>query len=174
MLNPVLVFLIEIRFGVKKAFLIILCSTLLVSCKLNPLLAEARKSFKGDWELTSITYPGSSGEYNVTLFNDASANCFLYSKWSFVSNNNTGSYWLTQPECSEHKRFFVWSINDSRSGEENPDLLLKPTDADFNSTSENQGYRINIIRSTNAEMVWEHTVTLEGEPFTVRMNFSKN
>ncbi len=53
---------------------------------------EARKTMRGDWQLTSITYPGNDQDVQVSLLNDIPARCLENSTWNFISNNNTGSY----------------------------------------------------------------------------------
>ncbi|MGB8705010.1 MAG: lipocalin family protein [Gillisia sp.] len=157
----------------KKLLIILSAALLVVSCGPGKQATEARKTFKGDWVLDNISYPNNSGEFNVTLFNDASASCFRGSTWSFVSNNNTGTYTLQGPDCDNGKRFFVWSIDSENSGMGVFDFLLKPTDSKWNSTTGNEGFRLNLVSLSQTTMVWEETVTLEGSPFVIRMNFTK-
>lgn len=159
----------------KKYLLILVTALLVVSCGPSKTAIEARKTFKGDWVLNNITYPSNTGDFNVTLFNEASANCFQGSMWSFVSNNNTGTYTLQGPNCTAAgERYFNWSIdeeNTARAG--GYDFLLKPTDERNRSTTGNQGFRINLVELSETSMTWEQTVTLEGSPFVIRMNFTK-
>ena len=156
----------------KKIACILFTAVLLASCG-SGKVREARKTFNGDWILSSITYPGSTGDYNVTLFDDTSAACLENSKWNFVSNNNTGSYVPVLPQCSSDTRFFIWSVEEVNSETGNYDFILKPTNEEHESTRGNAGYRIDLVRLTDTEMVWEHTINFEGSPFTIRMNFTK-
>lgn len=157
----------------KKIAVIIAGFIFLVSCGSSEVVREARKTINGDWILSSISYPDATAEVSVNLLEDASAECFMYSEWNFISNNNTGSYIITDSQCDSNTRFFNWSVDQASGGNENYDLLLKPTDSDHKSTTGNQGFRINLVTLTQTEMVWEQKVTFEGEPFTIRMNFNK-
>lgn len=157
----------------KKLILLLTTVLFITSCGPSKVATEARKTFKGDWTLNTVTYPRSQGTFNVTLFNDASADCFKGSNWSFVSNNNTGTYTPSGSNCTAGERYFVWSIDDENTPSGSYDFLLKPTDSKWKSTTGNQGFRINLVSLTETTMVWEQTVTLEGSPFVIRMNFTK-
>ncbi len=158
----------------KKLLFVIMATFLVASCGPTKQATEARKTFKGDWVLNSITYPNNPGDFNVTLFNEASASCFQGSAWSFVSNNNTGTYTLQGPACSNAgERYFNWSIDEQNTPDGMFDFLLKPTDDRNRSTTGNQGFRINLRQLSETSMTWEQTVTLEGKPFMIRMNFTK-
>lgn len=157
----------------KKIIFLLIAAVFVVSCGPSRTATEARKTFRGDWVLNSITYPNNPGNFNVTLFNDASASCFQGSMWSFVSNNNTGTYTLQGPTCNAGERYFNWSIDEENTPEGMYDFLLKPTDANNRSTTGGQGFRINLVSLSDATMTWEQTVTLEGKPFVIRMDFTK-
>lgn len=75
--------------------------------------------------------------------------------------------------CSTGTHLFIWSVNEVNPATGNYDLLFKPTNADFKSTTGNTGFRINIENLTATSMVWKQTLTFEGEPFTITMNFNK-
>lgn len=157
----------------KKLLFVISAALLIASCGPSKVATEARKTFKGDWTLNSITYPNSTGTFDVTLFNDASAGCFEGSTWNFVSNNNTGYYTVQGLTCSAGERFFRWSIDEENTPTGMFDFLLKPTDDNYRSTTGDQGFRLNLVSLTETAMIWEQTVTLEGKPFVIRMNFTK-
>lgn len=158
----------------KKTVLIICTLFYLVSCGSSQVVKDARKTFKGEWTLNDIVYPDQMGELNVTLFEDATAACLRNSTWNFISNNNTGSYVINNPQCDTDTRFFIWTVNEVDAATGNFDFLLKPTNSNYKSTTGNQGFRVNLVSLTDAEMVWEQTVNFEGEPFTIRINFNKN
>lgn len=158
----------------KKLLFILAAALLVASCGPSKQASEARKTFKGDWVLNDISYPNETGEFNVTLFNEASASCFEGSMWSFVSNNNQGTYTLQGPNCSNAgEKYFNWSIDEDNTPQGMFDFLLKPTDSNSKSTTGGQGFRINLVQLSETSMTWEQTVTLEGSPFTIRMNFTK-
>ena len=43
-------------------------------------------AIKGDWKITSVTYPGSD-YIKVNAFDLADSKCFVGSTWKFISNN---------------------------------------------------------------------------------------
>ena len=157
----------------KKIIMIILVTVFIASCGPSKVVREARTTMNDEWTLSSITYPGRTGDFNVKLFRDTSASCLEDSDWTFISNNNTGSYQATKPQCSTESRFFTWKVSEMDEQGGDYDLLLKPTDAGGGSNPTNQGFRINLVTLSEDEMIWEHTVNFEGSPFTVRMNFNK-
>jgi hypothetical protein len=158
----------------KKVLFVLVAALLVISCGPSKTAIDARKTFRGDWVLNSITYPNNPGDFNVTLFNEASASCFQGSMWSFVSNNNTGTYTLQGPGCdATGERYFNWSIDEENTAAGTYDFMLKPTDDRYRSTTGNQGFRINLRQLSETSMTWEQTVTLEGSPFVIQMNFTK-
>ncbi|MFD1095930.1 lipocalin [Salegentibacter chungangensis] len=157
----------------KKILMLSALVILAVACGPSKVAKEARKTFDGSWTLTSVTYPQNTGQFNVTLFNDATASCFENSTWNFISNNNRGTYQVQGMDCSSGNSYFIWSIDEENTPEGMYDFLLKPTNEDYKSTTGNQGFRLNLKSLTDNNMVWEQTVSLEGEPFVIRMNFSK-
>lgn len=153
--------------------MIVICAVVLASCGTSKVVNEARKTINGEWTLSSITFPGNSNNLDVKLFNDATASCLENSTWSFVSNNNSGFYTVSGMSCDNtDNRYFQWSVDKVNAGG-NFDFMLKPTDAQWNSTTD-AGFRINLVSLTGTNMVWEQTVNFEGSPFTIQMNFNKN
>lgn len=157
----------------RKILILAVVAILFAACGPSKQAREARKTFNGDWTLTSVTYPKNSGEFDVTLFNEASASCFENSTWNFISNNNRGAYTVQGANCDGGQRYFIWSIDEENTPEGIYDFLLKPTNADYESTTGNQGFRLNLRSVSATQMVWEQSVMLEGSPFVIRMNFSK-
>lgn len=157
----------------KKILILFTVAAIIASCGPSKVAKEARKTFDGNWMLTSITYPNNPGDFNVTLFNEASASCFENSTWDFVSNNNRGTYTVTGVGCDGDTNYFIWSIDEENTPAGVYDFLLKPTNEDYKSTTGNQGFRLNLKTLTDTNMVWEQTVSLDGSPFTIRMNFTK-
>jgi len=158
----------------KKYLILFTLAALMASCGGTSKVAkEARKTFDGSWTLTSITYPNNTGEFDVTLFNEATASCFENSTWDFVSNNNRGTYTVSGVGCDGTSNYFIWSIDEENTTAGLYDFLLKPTNEDYKSTTGDQGFRMNLRSVTENTMVWEQTVSLDRSPFTIRMNFSK-
>lgn len=158
----------------KKIFILLATIGLLASCGGTSKVAkEARKSFDGQWTLTSVTYPNNPGQFNVTLFNEAQASCFENSNWDFVSNNNRGTYTVSGTGCDGETNQFIWSIDEDNTPQGIYDFLLKPTNEDYKSTTGNEGFRLNLQSLTDTNMTWSQTVSLDGSPFTIKMNFTK-
>ncbi|WP_295180443.1 lipocalin family protein [uncultured Christiangramia sp.] len=158
----------------KKIFILLATIGLLASCGGTSKVAkEARKSFDGQWTLTSVTYPNNPGQFNVTLFNEAQASCFENSNWDFVSNNNRGTYTVSGTGCDGETNQFIWSIDEENTPQGIYDFLLKPTNEDYKSTTGNEGFRLNLQSLTDTNMTWSQTVSLDGSPFTIKMNFTK-
>ena len=157
----------------KHILTFIVAAVLLTSCGASKVVRQAESTFKGSWNLNSITYPGATGDYAVTLFNDTSKMCFEGSDWFFVANNNTGTYNIAKASCPSGERNFIWTVQEVNPQTGNYDFLLKPVNEKGDSTTGNTGFRVNLVNLTETTMVWEQTVTVEGNPFTIRMNFNK-
>lgn len=156
----------------KKCVLLFMTAGLLLSCGASKMQKETRKAINGNWVLNQISFPENSGNLKVQLFNTATAACFENSEWHFVSNNNTGTYQLSNPECDAGTESFKWSVKEVVKNDRF-DLMLKPTNSKYKSTSGNQGFRLNITLLSQESMTWEQTLNFEGKPFTIRMNFNK-
>lgn len=143
----------------------------LVGCGSSKTVRDSKKTIKGDWTLSTITF-SKTGKYNVTLFNDTSKNCFEGSTWQFVPNNNTGTYTINDLTCSTGVRNFVFTIQEVNSETGLYDFLLKPTDERHKSDT-NQGFRLTLKTLSDTTMQWQQTIIVDGEPFIINMNFTK-
>ncbi|GGH42293.1 lipocalin [Mangrovimonas yunxiaonensis] len=153
----------------KKSFFLLLLSVVLVSCGSTKSLSK--RVMKGYWSLNEITY-SEGGEFNVTLFNDASKACFEASTWRFIPNNNTGIYTLSGMDCDSSERHFVFTIDEVDKTSGLYDFLLKPTNEKHKSET-NKGFRVKLAHLSETNMQWQQTVMLDGSPFTIYMNFTK-
>ncbi|MGJ8591260.1 MAG: lipocalin family protein [Aquaticitalea sp.] len=154
-----------------KKLLILILAVTFVSCGGTKTVRESKKVIKGDWSLNSITY-SETGTYNVTMLNDATKACFEGSTWKFIPNNNTGTYTINGADCVSGDRNFVFTIQEVNETTGLYDFLLKPTN-EKNRSETNQGFRLNLASLTETTMQWKQTLTVEGNPFTITMNFSK-
>ncbi len=143
----------------------------MMSCGASKTVRASKKIIKGNWSLNTITY-SQQGTYNVTLLDDASKSCFEASTWQFIPNNNTGIYTINSSNCSNGERNFVFTIQEVDDTTGLYDVLLKPTNAK-NKSETNQGFRLNLSMLSETEMQWKQTLTVEGKPFTITMNFTK-
>ena len=142
-----------------------------MSCGTSKTVRDSKKVIKGNWSLNTITY-SQPGTYNVTLLNDASKACFEGSTWQFVPNNNTGTYTINNNGCSIGERYFVFTIQEIDETTGLYDFLLKPTNEKHKSET-NQGFRLSLTQISETNMQWQQTVIVDGQSFTINMNFLK-
>ncbi|MGO3183118.1 MAG: lipocalin family protein [Aequorivita sp.] len=155
----------------KKILILALIAVTAFSCGTPKTVQESRKVIKGYWALDNITYD-SSGTFNVSIFNDTSAECLEGSNWRFIPNNNTGNYTIENPDCPTGQRDFIFTIQEIDSATGLYDFLLKPTNAKGKSETDT-GFRLRLAQLDESSMRWEQTVSLDGKPFKINMNFSK-
>lgn len=155
----------------KKIILLLVFGATILSCGVPKTVQESRKVIKGYWNLDKISY-NQSGTFNVTMFNDTSSECFEGTTWRFIPNNNTGVYSVNDANCPTGDRNFVFTIQEIDPNTGLYDFLLKPTNAK-NKSEDDRGFRLQLKQLNNNSMQWEQTVTLEGKPFKINMNFSK-
>lgn len=154
-----------------KKLLLICLAIGLVSCGSSKTVRVSKKVIKGEWVLNSITY-SQGGTYNATIFNDASNSCFEGSNWSFIPNNNTGSYTFSSISCPTELRHFVFTIQEVDAQTGLYDFLLKPTDEKHKSET-NQGFRLKLSALSDDSMQWQQAVSVGGSSLTLNMNFTK-
>lgn len=155
----------------KKILFLALIAATTISCGVPKTVQESKKVIKGYWNLDEISY-NKSGTFNVTVFNDTSAECFEGSTWRFIPNNNTGRYSIENPDCPTGERNFIFTIVEIDPASGLYDFIIKPTDAKGNS-EDKSGFRLHLAQLSENNMRWEQTVSLDGEPFKIKMDFSK-
>jgi len=157
----------------KKLFLLTVVAALAFACGTPKTVTESRKVIKGYWSLDRISYT-EDGTFNVKLLSDTSAECFEGSTWRFIPNNNSGLYTINDPNCPTGERNFIFSIQQLDETTGLYDFLLKPTAKLGKPDKDNSiGFRMRLAQLNETSMRWEQTVTLEGKPFKINMNFSK-
>src|SRR5690606_38639064 len=92
----------------KKLMFLSMFVIALASC--GSLDQKSQVGLKGNWVISSVTYPGSD-YIKVTSFDIADSKCFEGSSWSFVSNNNKGEMSLTKGGCPAFSSPIIWSIS---------------------------------------------------------------
>jgi hypothetical protein len=86
----------KIFFNSNSLSVIFVQSTSITNSKLDK---GAQVAMKGNWVISSVSYPGS--EYiKVNSFQIADSQCFEGSTWKLVSNNNKGNMSLTKYGCA--------------------------------------------------------------------------
>lgn len=155
----------------KKLSILLVLVGIVFSCGTPKTVIQSKKVMKGYWSLDNISY-SESGTFNVTLFDDTSKECFEGSTWRFIPNNNTGIYTVNDPNCPTGDRNFIFTIQEIDQGSGLYDFLLKPTEK-RGKPDDKVGYRLRLSQLNESSMQWEQTVNLDGEPFKIKMNFSK-
>lgn len=155
----------------KRLLFMALIAATVISCGAPKTVQESKKVIKGYWTLDDITYD-TSGTFNVTVFNDTSAECFEGSSWRFIPNNNTGHYTIDNPDCPTGERNFIFTIQEIDPTTGLYDFLLKPTNVKGKSDT-GVGFRLRLAQLSENSMRWEQTVSVDGKPFTINMKFSK-
>ena len=155
-----------------KKLTLILIAFAFISCGTSKTVRTSKKVIKGEWLLETVSY-NQTGTFNVKLLSDASKECFEGSNWQFIPNNNTGTYEISNGNCSTGKRYFIFTIQEIDETTGLYDFLLKPTNEKKKSETNNSGFRLRLSQLSDTNMQWQQTVSLEGKPFTISMNFSK-
>lgn len=160
----------------KRILCFIFLSLFVISCKTNAVKSttgtrNANKVIKGEWVLSSVTY-NQSGKYDVTLLKDTTKECFEGSQWKFIPNNYRGTYNISRRGCAEGLRHFIFVVQEVDKQTGYYDFLLKPTNQDYKSVG-NQGIRLHLAYLSETEMRWEQTLSVDGKPFVISMNFTK-
>jgi hypothetical protein len=157
----------------KKILILMVLAVVAFSCGAPKTVIQSKKVVKGYWSLDNISY-SESGTFNVTLFNDTSRECFEGSTWRFIPNNNSGLYTINNGDCPIGERNFIFSIQEMDEATGLYDFLFKPTMKLGKPDKENSvGFRVKLTQLSENNMQWEQTVSLDGKPFTISMNFSK-
>jgi hypothetical protein len=148
-----------------------LCAVLLlVGCATKNAVKQTENQVRGNWVIDSVTYNGT-GEFESTLLQDVSAECFEGSQWYFVANNNRGNYSIETLGCRNGVRNFIWTVPGSDQIIEG-DLLIKPTGDNYKSDTD-AGFRVNVRNLTENTMTWNQSVLVDGRTVVVSMNFRK-
>ncbi|MEZ5042850.1 MAG: lipocalin family protein [Saprospiraceae bacterium] len=155
----------------KKTIMLVALTLVLGACGTSKTVSLSKKDIKGNWTLNTITY-SEAGTYNVTLLEDVSKECFEGSTWQFVSNNNTGNYNINNTNCLVGARHFVFTVQKIDKETGLYDFLLKPTNEKHKSDTQ-KGFRLKLSALSDNMMQWQQTLSVEGKPFTISMNFNK-
>ncbi|SHM40548.1 lipocalin family protein [Chitinophaga sp. CF418] len=148
------------------AVLCLVASVFAISCKTqsgatNTEQSASKGSVKGNWVITDISFDGIPRGSKVTVFDEASYNCFKGSQWVLPSNNN-GSYTLSSTEdgCATATQPIVWAIY-KQGGVDM--FQFKKVGSGVKAKNVTEGYRVEISSLNNTSMVWRAAVNFEGK-----------
>lgn len=155
----------------KKIITLTIVAVLLFACKSTSVTStkldkSSQVAIKGDWKITSVTYPGSD-YLAVNSFQVADSKCFVGSTWSFISNNNKGSMALTKAGCPAFSSAIVWSIN--KEGV----FVLKIIDAGVKSKTVTEGYLLRLANQTETSFQLIDKINVGGQNKEVTYQFEK-
>lgn len=130
----------------RKILLLSTLALLLFACKSKSVTETkldrpSQVAMKGNWVISSVTYPGS--EYiKVNSFQIADSKCFEGSTWKFISNNNKGEMALTKIGCPAFNSPITWFVN--QQGQ----FVLKVLNAGEKAKKVRDGYILRIANQT--------------------------
>lgn len=123
-------------------------------------------AIKGNWVLSSVTYPNS--EYiKVTSFHVADSKCFEGSEWSFVANNNKGQMALNNANCSSYSSNITWYI--SKDG----NLVMKFLEEGTKGKHTTSGYILRVVSQSKTQFQMIDKIEVGGKSVDVVYQFDK-
>lgn len=155
----------------KNIILASALSLLLLACKSqsvtnSKLDKSSQVTIKGDWEITSVTYPGSD-YIKVNSFDLADSKCFMGSQWKFISNNNKGSMTLNSAGCMGYNSAITWFVN--KEGQ----FVLKILDEGLKSKKVRTGFVLGIANQSENSFQLIDKITVGGKMTDVVYQFQK-
>lgn len=142
-----------------------------VSCKSKSVTNTAvdnktERMMKGNWVISSVTYPGS--EYiKVQSFDLADSQCFEGSTWKFISNNNKGDMALMKQDCMSFSSPISWFVN--KDGQ----FVLKVLNAGEKAKKVRDGYILNMANQSENSFQLVDKINVGGNMTDVVYQFEK-
>ena len=155
----------------KKFILISALAVLILSCKSKSatdtkLDSKTQVAMKGNWTVTSVTYPNSN-VIKVNSFELADSQCFVGSKWKFVSNNNKGNLSLNSPKCTSYSTPITWFVNKDKQ------FILKVLD-ESKPRKVKDGYVLKVANVTDNSFQLVDQLDVAGKATDVVYQFNRN
>ena len=155
----------------KKIIFLVILSLMILSCKSNSatvtkLDSKTQVDLKGDWTISSISYPGSE-VIKVTSFDLADSKCFVGSKWKLISNNNKGNFSLNNSSCTAYSTPITWFVN--KKGE----FVMKILD-ESKAKKVKSGYVLKVANTTATSFQLIEKMDVAGKITEVVYQFNKN
>lgn len=155
----------------KKLILLAVFAVTFASCKSTSatntkLDNKTERLMKGDWVISSVSYPGSE-VIKVTSFQLADSKCFEGSTWKFVSNNNKGDMALTKAGCAAFSSPITWFVN--KDGQ----FVLKVLSAGEKAKKVRDGYVLNVANQTESSFQLIDRIDVGGKMTDVVYQFQK-
>jgi hypothetical protein len=128
---------------------------------------SAQTTIKGNWVITSVSFPGSK-IIAVKSFQIADSKCFVGSTWNFISNNNKGSMKLTKSDCITFESPIVWSVNKDGI------FVLKIVEAGTKAKAVTQGFMLRLTTQSENSFQLIDTVDIAGKMTEITYQFEKS
>lgn len=155
----------------RKLLLLSMLTLFFVSCKSKSVTNTAvdnktERMMKGNWVISSVTYPGS--EYiKVQSFDLADSQCFEGSTWKFISNNNKGDMALMKQDCMSFSSPISWFVN--KEGQ----FVLKVLNAGEKAKKVRDGYILNMANQSENSFQLVDKINVGGNMTNVVYQFEK-
>lgn len=155
----------------KKPFLLLLIAVFTFGCKSKSatntkLDNKTEVALKGEWNISSVTYPGSD-YIKVTSFDVADSKCFVGSNWKFISNNNKGNMALNNASCTGFSSPITWFIN--KEGQ----FVMKIIN-ETKSKKVLDGYVLRVANITDTSFQLIDKISVGGKMTDVVYQFARN
>ncbi|MDI1305982.1 MAG: lipocalin family protein [bacterium] len=149
-----------------------MCIVLMFACKSTSATStnidsKAQIAMKGNWVISSVSYPGSQ-YVKVNSFQIADSDCFVGSTWKFVSNNNKGEMALTKANCMAFSSPITWFVNKDKQ------FVLKVLNAGLKAKKVKEGYILMLANQTPTSFQLVDKIDVAGKMTDVVYQFQKN
>ncbi|MCW2119701.1 lipocalin family protein [Flavobacterium sp. 7A] len=155
----------------KKIILLCAMSLVMFACKTSSVTntkldKKSEVAMKGNWVISSVSYPGS--EYiKVNSFQLADSKCFEGSAWKFISNNNKGTMDLTSANCAAFSSPITWFVN------QDGQFVLKVLNAGEKAKKVRDGYVLAVANQTESSFQLIDKINVGGKMTDVVYQFQK-
>lgn len=156
----------------KKLIIAVVLTLAVIGCKPKQTVTSTKLdnksevAIKGNWTISSVTYPGSD-YIKVTSFDLADSKCFVGSTWKFISNNNKGDMALNSPSCTGFSSPITWYIN--KEGK----FVMKIIN-DTKAKKVVDGYILTIANQTESSFQLIDKINVGGKLVDVVYQFTRN
>lgn len=155
----------------KKIILLGIAAILIFACKSKSVTStntdtKAQVAMKGNWTISSVTYPGSQ-YIKVNSFQIADSECFEGSMWKFVSNNNKGNMTISKAGCASFSSPITWFVNKDHQ------FILKVLDAGLKAKKVREGYILSVANQTAGSFQLVDKIDVGGKMTDVVYQFIK-
>jgi hypothetical protein len=124
-------------------------------------------ALKGNWTISSVTFPGSE-YFKVNSFQIADSKCFVGSTWKLVSNNNKGEMAINSSSCASFESPITWFVNKEGN------FVMKVLNAGDKAKKVKEGYVLQVANVSESSFQLIDRVDIGGKLTDVVYQFNKN